>query len=68
MVLIKHGEYFSVYSQIENIEIKENQSIKAGTKIGTVAKDPSSNSYELFFQIYKNKTRLNPAIWIKKRP
>lgn len=68
MVLIKHGEYFSVYSQIDNIEVKENQKIKAGTQIGTVAKDPGSNSYELFFQIYKNKTRLNPSKWIKKRP
>ena len=68
MVLIKHGEYFSVYSQIENIEVKENQKIKAGTQIGTVARDPGSDSYELFFQIYKNKTRLNPSKWIKKRP
>ena len=68
MVLIKHGEYFSVYSQIDNISVKENQKIKAGTQIGAVAKDPATNSYELFFQIYKNKTRLNPSKWIKKRP
>ena len=68
MVLVKHGEYFSVYSQIENVEVSKNQKIKAGTQIGTVAKDPATNSYELFFQIYKNKTRLNPSKWIKKRP
>lgn len=68
MVLVKHGEYFSVYSQVENISVSENQAIKAGEKIGTVAKDPETGEYELFFQIYKNKKRLNPEQWIKKRP
>lgn len=68
MVLVKHGEYFSVYSQVENISVSENQAIKAGEKIGTVAKDPETGEYELFFQIYKNKKRLNPEQWIKKSP
>ena len=68
MVIIKHGDYFSVYSQLESLSVKEGQKVRQGAKLGTVAKDPYSNSYELFFQIYYNKKRLNPSKWIKNSP
>ncbi len=69
-IIISHGSgYFTVYANVEQISVKENDYILGNTKIGIVGKseNPSiSNSYFLHFEIRKDETILNPEQWIKK--
>ena len=69
-IIISHGSgYFTVYANVEQISVKENDYILGNTKIGLVGKseNPSiSNSYFLHFEIRKDETILNPEQWIKK--
>ena len=64
-VLVRHGKYISVYCNVENVKVKSGDEIKAGTIIGDVTKDVEDGNPKLLFQLYCEKTLLNPADWLK---
>ena len=66
-VMIKHGEYFTVYSNLDVVLVKKGQKIKAGTILGKAIVDKDSNKSELHFEVWRKKTTLNPADWITKK-
>lgn len=66
VVLIKHGEYYTVYANLSSVSVYSGQTVKQGTVIGTVAQDPDNASHGLFhFEVWKQRTRLNPSDWIR---
>lgn len=64
-VLVRHGEYISVYCNLGNIRVKSGDSIKAGTIIGDVLPEVSGGNPRMLFQLRKEKKTLNPAEWLK---
>ena len=63
-VLVKHpGDYFTIYSYLENITVKKGQEIKKGTRLGSV----DSNTQSVHFQIDRNGKALNPLTLLPKR-
>lgn len=64
MVLVRHGNYLSIYKNISEIYVKPHQKVKAGDKIGKIGKDPASGKTILTFVLAKNKNKLDPAEWI----
>jgi len=62
MVIIQHGNYYTVYSQLETVNVKRNDQIRAGQVIGKL----SNQKQELHFEVWKEKKRLNPAYWISR--
>ena len=71
VILVDHGgEYYTVYSNIDNISINEDEYILANTQIATTAKSENkslTNSYILHFEILKKTERLNPELWLMKK-
>jgi septal ring factor EnvC (AmiA/AmiB activator) len=67
MVIIKHGQFYTVYSNLEEIFVKRNAAVNANQKIGTVSKNSKTNTAEVHFEVWKEKTRMDPLTWIKKR-
>jgi murein DD-endopeptidase MepM/ murein hydrolase activator NlpD len=66
-VIVQHGNYRTVYSNLKSLLVKQGDQLKTKQNIGVVASDPSQdNKTELFFQIYKDRTLLNPSNWIAK--
>lgn len=66
-VIVQHGNYRTVYSNLVTLLVKQGDRLKTKQNVGTIASDPSQdNKTELFFQIYKDKTLLNPSLWITK--
>ncbi|MDD4427290.1 MAG: peptidoglycan DD-metalloendopeptidase family protein [Paludibacter sp.] len=66
-VIIQHGQYRTVYANLTNIYVRIGQKIKAKQSIGQIYTDPESdNKTELFFQIWKDRTILNPESWIAR--
>lgn len=64
-VIIQHGNYRSVYSQLKSIKVKQGDKIQAKQTIGEIMTDTSEdNKTELYFQIYKDKSILNPSLWL----
>jgi septal ring factor EnvC (AmiA/AmiB activator) len=65
VVIIKHGEYLSVYSNLEQVNVKAGDKVKTKQIIGKVLTDDNSET-ELHFEIWKGQTLLNPESWIAK--
>ena len=64
-VLVRHDKYISVYCNVENVKVKSGDEIKAGAIIGDVTTDVEDGNPKLLFQLYREKTLLNPADWLK---
>jgi septal ring factor EnvC (AmiA/AmiB activator) len=64
-VIIRHGQYLSVYSNLVNIIVKKGDKVEARQNIGSVFTDPEDgNKSVLKFQIWKESTKLNPEEWL----
>ena len=62
-VLIKHGDYFSIYSNLSSNTVSKGQQVSAGTTVGTVAQD-FDGTYTLDFQIWRGDTPVDPLGWV----
>lgn len=65
-VIVRHGDYLTVYSNLANVSVSQGISVKAGQRIGTIAKDELKNQTKLHFQIWHEQTKQNPEIWLKR--
>jgi septal ring factor EnvC (AmiA/AmiB activator) len=63
IVLVKHGDYFTLYSNLRSVVVKKDAILKTGDIIGKVG--TQSGKTELHFQIWQNDIRLNPEEWLK---
>ena len=66
MVLLRHGEFFSVYSNLSQVFVQRGEAVNSRQKLGLVATDPQSGTAELHFELWRNKERVNPTQWISK--
>lgn len=66
IVMVRHGEYLSIYANLSSISVKSGDKVKANQVIGTVYADPEDNNRRiLHFEIRKETVKLNPQHWIK---
>eukprot|EP01133_Synstelium_polycarpum_P004795 gene4795-5582_t len=63
-VLIKHGEYFTVYQNLHSVSVAAGDNVTTKQTIGTVS--TSGDIPELQFQIWRGTTAQNPEAWIAK--
>jgi murein hydrolase activator len=64
VVIIRHGEYLSVYSNLQETFVKYGDKISTKQSIGRVITDEVSSKTEVHFEIYKGQTALNPEHWL----
>ena len=62
-VLVRHGNYISVYCNLSTVTVTKGSKVKTRQEIGTVQKDASGNPV-LHFQLRKETTKLNPEVWL----
>jgi len=65
-VLVKHGKYFTSYSNLSSVDVSKGQKVSAGTVIGKVAAN-FDNTGELIFEIVSDKGFVDPERWLKPR-
>lgn len=65
-VMVKHGNYYTTYSNIAKVYVKKGQQLRTGGQIGTIGRDTNAGGHILHFEIWYNKSKENPAHWIKK--
>jgi septal ring factor EnvC (AmiA/AmiB activator) len=62
-VIIKHGTYYTVYSNLVSVYVKKEDTITARQEIGKL----STNESEIHFEVWRGKERLDPAQWIQRK-
>lgn len=65
-VIIRHGQYLSVYSNLVNVLLKSGDKVAVKQTIGTIGTDSDGDKTVLKFQIWKENVKLNPEDWIAK--
>lgn len=65
-VLVKHGEYFTVYSNLEVVNISKGQQIKTGQELGLIYTNEEGKT-ELHFEVWKGNEKQNPEHWLRRR-
>lgn len=65
-VIIKHGEYYSVYTNLSDVTVKAGDKVSTKQKIGTAWEDPEEGKTEVHLEIWKGTVILDPALWISK--
>lgn len=66
-VIVRHGNYLTVYANLTDIYVKSGAKIAKGAPIGKIYEDSDDkNKATLFFQVWKEKSLLNPQQWLKK--
>ena len=64
VVMIIHGEYFTVYSNLRSYSVSKGQKVSVNQNIGVVATDPSDGTTQVNLQIWKGSTPTDPARWL----
>ena len=63
-VIVKHGEYFTVYSNIETVAVKTNQTIGVKQSLGTLHTDKNEDLTKVHLEIWKGKDKMDPEQWL----
>jgi murein hydrolase activator len=66
VILIQHGNYYTVYSGLSAATVKKGETVSTKQTIGTVGINSVSNEPEVHFEVWLEKTLLNPAAWLAK--
>ena len=64
-VLVQHGEYFTFYCKLKQVNVKSGQTIKRGDVVGTIDDNEEGNAI-LHFQLWKGTDKQNPEHWLAK--
>lgn len=62
-VMVRHGSYFTIYSNLSTVSVSQNQQVSTGTPIGQVGLD-LDGTYTLEFQIWNGNNPVDPLGWI----
>jgi septal ring factor EnvC (AmiA/AmiB activator) len=64
LVIIKHGEYFTAYSNLKSVSVSVGQKVSTKQVIGTVAIDPSTGDATVNFSLSKGTAFVDPRLWL----
>lgn len=66
IVMLRHGDYITVYANLETISVGKGDRVGAGQPLGVVAFDEDNPGMRvLHFEIRREKTKENPESWLK---
>jgi len=65
-VTIRHGKYFTTYSNLISVSVKKNQQIKTGQTIGRVGTNLEGEG-QIDFILTREMQMLNPSSWLRNR-
>ncbi len=66
-VIIRHGEYLSVYANLSDVFVSNGQDVDIREEIGVVGTNRSEAKTLLHLEIWKGNDKQNPASWIARQ-
>jgi septal ring factor EnvC (AmiA/AmiB activator) len=63
-VIIKHGQYFSLYHNLADVRVKPGQAVNTKEAIGKIYTDVNTKETILYFQIWKETEKRDPELWL----
>jgi septal ring factor EnvC (AmiA/AmiB activator) len=66
MVMIRHGKYFTVYSNLSSASVSKGDIVKTGQAIGRTAQADDGSGGQLDFMLMIESKNVNPSPWLRK--
>lgn len=66
VVIVQHGDYYTLYAKLKNVNVKKGQVLKANDNLGEVFTNGDGIS-ELQFQVWKNNVKMDPEKWLANK-
>jgi murein hydrolase activator len=66
VVIIRHGEFLTVYSNLDQVYVKIGEKVSTKQKIGKIFTNRADSKTELHFEVWQSKTLLNPEDWLAR--
>lgn len=63
-IMVRHGDYITIYNNLSKVFVNRGDVVVLGQDLGEVATSSSSGKTTLYFLIYQNMDKLDPADWI----
>ena len=65
-VLVQHGNYISVYKNLDNVSVQKGDLVRTKQEIGRIHTDVTTGKTILAFVLFKEIHRQNPEEWVYK--
>lgn len=66
VIVIRHGEYFSFYSNLSSVSVRRGQKVSRGQQIGTADDDPDLGFPVVNFGLSQGTKEFDPSTWIAR--
>jgi len=66
-VIIRHGEYLTVYSNLNSVTVSTGDKVTTKQRIGTIGDADEGNRGQIHLEIWKNTAKLDPKPWLTRR-
>ncbi|MFO8128799.1 MAG: peptidoglycan DD-metalloendopeptidase family protein [Bacteroidales bacterium] len=67
VVIIRHGNYLTVYSNLDEVFVRKDQQVHTLQEIGSIFTSETEGKTELHFELWKSKSIQNPTPWLMQR-
>ena len=64
-VIIRHGKYFTVYSNLSSVSVSKGANVSTGQTIGKAARAEGGNGGEIEFILMNESKNVNPEPWLR---
>ena len=64
-VIIQHGDFYTVYANLEDVSVRKGDAVKNRQRIGRVGANPITSTTEVHFEVWRQKEHMNPSLWLK---
>lgn len=66
VVIVSHGNYYTVYGNLSSTSVKVGDTVKQGQALGRVAPGEDDASHgSIHFEVWKNRDKQDPMLWIR---
>jgi len=66
VIIIRHGEFLTVYSNLDKVYVKIGEKVATKQKIGTIFTNKADSKTEMHFEVWQSKSLLDPEEWLAK--
>ena len=64
VVIVRHGDYLTVYSNLESVTVKKGDKVKTRQSLGTVSTSQGESKSRLHFELWQGTIVQNPSSWL----
>ena len=64
-IIVRHGNYLTIYANLSEVYVRAGEKVSTGQNLGKIYSDSQDgNRTILTFQLWKERTKLNPELWL----